>query len=149
MKGVRSVVGKGILALNTGKGKGCKSALKLFITLGAINLFLGISFGAFGAHGLEGRISERMLNNWQTAAHYHMVHALGLLFIGLLAGKIGESAWVAAGGWLILAGIILFAGSLYVMALTNITALGAITPIGGLAFLAGWVCVAWSAWKYL
>ncbi|MDR6227586.1 DUF423 domain-containing protein [Desmospora profundinema] len=123
--------------------------MKLFIILGAVNLFLSISFGAFGAHGLEGRISERMLNNWQTAAQYHMAHALGLLFIGLLAGKVGESALVSAGGWLILAGIVLFAGSLYVMALTNITVLGAITPIGGLAFLAGWICIAWAAWTQL
>jgi uncharacterized membrane protein YgdD (TMEM256/DUF423 family) len=25
--------------------------------------------------------------------------------------------------------------------------LGAITPLGGLAFLAGWLCLAWAAWK--
>jgi uncharacterized membrane protein YgdD (TMEM256/DUF423 family) len=25
--------------------------------------------------------------------------------------------------------------------------LGAITPLGGLAFLAGWVWLAWSAWR--
>ena len=25
--------------------------------------------------------------------------------------------------------------------------LGAITPLGGLAFLAGWLCLAWGAWK--
>lgn len=123
--------------------------MKLFVILGALNLFLSISLGAFGAHGLEGRISERMLNNWQTGAQYHMVHALGLLFIGLLAGKIGPSSLVSAGGWLIVAGILFFAGSLYLMALTNVTVLGAITPIGGLAFLAGWICIALAAWKQL
>ncbi|PTM53324.1 DUF423 domain-containing protein [Desmospora activa] len=123
--------------------------MKLFIILGALNLFLSIALGAFGAHGLEGRISERMLSNWHTAAHYHMVHALGLFFIGLLADKIGPSSLVTAGGWLIVAGILFFAGSLYVMALTNVTVLGAITPIGGVAFLAGWVCIALAAWKHL
>jgi uncharacterized membrane protein YgdD (TMEM256/DUF423 family) len=25
--------------------------------------------------------------------------------------------------------------------------LGAITPLGGAAFLAGWACLAWAAWR--
>ncbi|OYD06805.1 DUF423 domain-containing protein [Paludifilum halophilum] len=123
--------------------------MKLWILLGAVNMFLSIAFGAFGAHGLEGKVSERMLANWQTGAQYHMAHALGLLLIGLLAGRIGAVSLVSAGGWLILAGIVLFAGSLYVMALTNVTVLGAITPIGGVSFLAGWICIAIAAVKYL
>ncbi|QKG85476.1 DUF423 domain-containing protein [Kroppenstedtia pulmonis] len=123
--------------------------MKGFILLGAINMFLSIALGAFGAHGLEGKVSERMIANWETGAHYHMAHALGLLFIGLFVDKIGSSPLVNTGGWLILAGIVLFAGSLYVMALTNITALGAITPIGGVSFLAGWTCIAIAAFKQL
>ncbi|MFC4075353.1 DUF423 domain-containing protein [Salinithrix halophila] len=119
--------------------------MKLFILLGAINMFLAISLGAFGAHGLEGKVSDRMLSNWQTGAHYHMIHALALLFIGLLIDKIGPSPLVNVGGWLILAGIVLFAGSLYVLVLTNIKVLGAITPIGGISFLTGWICIAIAA----
>ncbi|GGE23635.1 UPF0382 membrane protein YwdK [Marinithermofilum abyssi] len=121
--------------------------MKIWIVLGAVNMFLSIALGAFGAHGLDGKISERMLANWQTGSHYHMAHALGLLFIGLLAERWGASSLVTTGGWLILAGIILFSGSLYVMALTNVTKLGIITPFGGLAFLAGWACVALAAMK--
>ena len=52
-----------------------------------------------------------------------------------------------AAGWLFQAGIVLFSGSLYVLALTDVKVLGAITPIGGVAFLAGWLWLAWSAWR--
>ncbi|PTX58904.1 uncharacterized membrane protein YgdD (TMEM256/DUF423 family) [Melghirimyces profundicolus] len=123
--------------------------MKVFILLGAVNMFLSIALGAFGAHGLEGKVSERMLANWQTGAQYHMAHALGLLFVGLLLGKIGTSSLVTGGGWLLVAGIILFSGSLYVMALTNVTKWGMITPIGGLAFLIGWALIAFAALKEL
>lgn len=110
-------------------------------------MFLGIALGAFGAHGLEGKISERMLANWQTGTQYHMIHALGLLFVGLLMGRVSPSSLLPAGGWLLLAGIVLFSGSLYVMALTNVKILGAITPIGGVSFLVGWVLIAIAAMK--
>jgi uncharacterized membrane protein YgdD (TMEM256/DUF423 family) len=26
--------------------------------------------------------------------------------------------------------------------------LGAVTPLGGIAFLAGWLCLAWAAWRH-
>ncbi len=123
--------------------------MKLFILLGAINMFLSIALGAFGAHGLEGNVPERMLANWQTGLHYHMAHALGLLFVGLLVGRIGVSTPALIGGWLLLAGIVLFSGSLYVMALTQVKALGAITPIGGVSFLIGWALIATAAVKQL
>ncbi|SMO88583.1 DUF423 domain-containing protein [Melghirimyces algeriensis] len=122
--------------------------MKGFILLGAINMFLSIALGAFGAHGLEGKVSERMLANWQTGAQYHMIHALGLLFVGLLTTRI-NTPLVTSGGWLLLVGIILFSGSLYIMALTNITKLGMITPLGGVSFLIGWALIAVSAIKEL
>ncbi|RAL25746.1 DUF423 domain-containing protein [Thermoflavimicrobium daqui] len=124
--------------------------MKTFIMLGSINMALVVAIGAFGAHGLEGKISDRMLQNWQTGTQYHMVHALGLLIIGVLMAKFGvNSSLLQAGGWLLLTGIILFSGSLYVMALTNITKLGMITPIGGLSFIVGWILVTIAAVKQI
>ncbi|WP_054950310.1 DUF423 domain-containing protein [Numidum massiliense] len=123
--------------------------MRLFLILGAFNMFLSVALGAFGAHGLEGKVSERMLANWQTGTQYHMAHALGLLLIALLAGKLSDSALVTAGGWFIVAGIVLFSGSLYVMALTNITKLGMITPIGGVSFLIGWLLVMYAGIRHL
>jgi uncharacterized membrane protein YgdD (TMEM256/DUF423 family) len=124
--------------------------MKLFIMLGSINMALAVAIGAFGAHGLAGKVTEKMLQNWNTGAHYHIIHALALLAIGLLMSKInGPSSLLNIGGWLIVAGILFFSGSLYAMVLTGVKTWGAITPIGGVAFIAGWILVAVTAVKHL
>ncbi len=123
--------------------------MKVFLILGAINAFLAVAFGAFGAHMLEGRIPAKYIETWQTAVQYQMFHAAGLMIVGLLAGKIGMHASVNWAGWLMFAGIILFAGSLYVLSITQISVLGAITPIGGVAFLTAWVLMIVAVYKYI
>ncbi|MGE6377268.1 DUF423 domain-containing protein [Peribacillus muralis] len=122
--------------------------MKLFIILGAINGFIAVALGAFGAHGLEGKIPDKYLETWQTAVQYQMFHAVGLLVIGLLAGKI-SSPLINWSGWLMLIGIILFSVSLFVLSVTQIKVLGAITPLGGVSFLAAWVLMIIAAYKYL
>jgi uncharacterized membrane protein YgdD (TMEM256/DUF423 family) len=112
--------------------------------------FLAVALGAFGAHGLKARLmplpdGALRLEWWSTAAHYHLVHALALAIVGILAGRSSSAAVaVAALGFVI--GIVLFSGSLYVMTLTGVRALGAVTPFGGLAFLVGWASIAVIAW---
>jgi uncharacterized membrane protein YgdD (TMEM256/DUF423 family) len=122
--------------------------MKIFIILGAINGFLAVALGAFGAHGLEGKLSDHYLGVWQKAVQYQMFHAGGLLVIGLLGMKISGSL-INWSGWLMLIGIILFSGSLYILAVTQIKILGAITPLGGVSFLAAWVLMIMAANKYL
>ncbi|WP_088104479.1 DUF423 domain-containing protein [Halalkalibacter urbisdiaboli] len=112
---------------------------KLFLSLGSIIMGLAVIIGAFGAHGLEGKLTEKMMKNYQTGVLYHMIHGIGLLAVGVIALKLTASSALNGAGWSFLIGILLFSGSLYVMALTGITKLGAITPIGGLAFIIGWV----------
>ncbi len=104
----------------------------------AINGFLVVVFGAFGAHGLEGVLSEARLETWQTAVLYHMFHVLALMAAGFLAYLLPASKSMNRAAYAFQLGILLFSGSLYVLALTNISALGYITPFGGLAFLLGW-----------
>lgn len=123
--------------------------MKLFIILGAINAFLSVALGAFGAHGLEKMVEPKYLEIWKTGVQYQMYHALGLLAVGILLGKVQESSLLAWSGWLMLIGIIIFAGSLYAITLTKISVLGAITPIGGVAFLAAWILLIIAAVKYL
>ncbi|RSD27191.1 DUF423 domain-containing protein [Mesobacillus subterraneus] len=123
--------------------------MKLFILIGAINAFLSVALGAFGAHGLEGKVEPKYLETWKTGVTYQMFHATGLLIIGILAGKLPASALLNWSGWLMLIGIILFSGSLYILSVTKISILGAITPLGGLAFLAAWVLLMIAAVKYL
>jgi uncharacterized membrane protein YgdD (TMEM256/DUF423 family) len=116
-----------------------------FIRIGSTLGFLGVALGAFGAHALRDRLSPTLLQAWNTAVLYHLLHAVALFALGLYVRHAGTSgSGTRIGGGLLLAGILLFSGSLYTMALTGIGALGAVTPIGGLPLLAGW---AWMAVK--
>jgi uncharacterized membrane protein YgdD (TMEM256/DUF423 family) len=113
---------------------------RTFLFIAALAGLTGVALGAFGAHGLRGRLSPDMLVVFETAVRYQMYHALAIFGVGLLMAPMG--GWlVKAAGWLFTAGIVIFSGSLYALALTGISMLGAITPIGGLAFLAGWACL--------
>jgi uncharacterized membrane protein YgdD (TMEM256/DUF423 family) len=121
--------------------------MKLFIILGSLNALIGVGLGAFGAHGLKSKVAPDMLTVWETAVQYHLVHALGLIMIGILCQLMPEASLVRTSGWLLLAGIVMFSGSLYALVLTGTKPLGIITPIGGVAFLVGWLLLALSAWR--
>ncbi|PUB13020.1 DUF423 domain-containing protein [Paenisporosarcina sp. OV554] len=117
--------------------------MPFFIIAGAVNAFIAVAFGAFGAHALKERLSEKYLAIWEIAVQYQMYHAIGLIVIGILMstniiGNVSQLSWA---GYLMLAGIVIFSGSLYVLSLSGIGVLGAITPIGGVAFLSAWVLV--------
>lgn len=108
------------------------------VVLAGLFGFLGVAFGAFGAHALKARLSVDMLAVYRTAVEYQFWHALALLAVGLLAlSRPGPLA--NAAGWCFALGILIFSGSLYALALSGVRVLGAITPIGGLLFLAGWL----------
>ena len=122
--------------------------MKLFILLGVINGFLAVALGAFGAHGLEGKLSEKMLGTWEKAVNYQMFHTMALLVTGLLMAKVsgGSIMWA---GWMFFIGILLFSGSLYVYSTTAVKTFAMITPLGGVAFLIGWILLGTAAVKYL
>jgi uncharacterized membrane protein YgdD (TMEM256/DUF423 family) len=122
--------------------------MKIFVLLGSFSAFLGVALGAFGAHGLKTKVTPDMLNVWETAVLYHLVHAIGLLLIGILCYLMPGIPLLRNAGWAILVGTVLFSGSLYVLVLTGVKPLGMITPLGGVAFLAGWLLLALGAWKY-
>ena len=98
-----------------------------------------------GAHGLKATLMERgMMQAWETAARYHLFHAVALL---------GLAAWIrasatsprksgliwAARGWTL--GVVLFSASLYWLALGGPRWLGPITPLGGIALMIGWLLI--------
>ena len=116
---------------------------------GVILMATAVVLGAFGAHGLEGKIPEKYIKTWQTGVTYQMFHAGGLFVIAFLVDKFANIGVFTTAGWLFLIGIILFSGSLYVLSVTQISILGAITPLGGLAFLAGWLLLGYAAIRYL
>src|SRR4051812_11577185 len=117
---------------------------RTFLFIGALMGLVGVGLGAFGAHGLRGRLSPDMLAVFETGVRYQMYHALALLAVGLLAARADTRGMLVA-GWSFTAGILLFSGSLYALAFTGVTTFGAITPIGGVAFLVGWAALAAAA----
>ena len=119
---------------------------RIFIILGALSACTGVAAGAFGAHGLKGQLSAEMLSVFEVGVRYQMYHAFALIAAAWVQSK-WPSPLVTAGGWLFVIGTVLFSGSLYLMSASGARWLGAITPIGGLSFLAGWVCLAWAAWR--
>ncbi|MFN3608856.1 MAG: DUF423 domain-containing protein [Hyphomonas sp.] len=100
--------------------------------------FLSVAFGAFGAHALDGTLTEEGIEWWQTATLYGLTHAGA----ALAAGLSGRGGRIAVGGWLMVGGAVIFAGTLYAMALGAPRWFGAITPVGGLTLLAGWIMIA-------
>lgn len=107
--------------------------------------FTAVAAGAFGAHKLRPLLEAGgRYEVWQTAAHYHLVHAVVLLALALYLRREAEATAarrLARAGDLFAAGIALFSGSLYALALGGPRWLGPVTPLGGLCLLAGWLAV--------
>jgi uncharacterized membrane protein YgdD (TMEM256/DUF423 family) len=96
--------------------------------------FSAVALGAFGAHGLKPTlIAHDALGLWETAALYHLAHAVAALW-ATGRNRLALVLWTT--------GIAFFSGSLYLMALTQLRWLGSITPIGGVLLLAGWLAAA-------
>jgi uncharacterized membrane protein YgdD (TMEM256/DUF423 family) len=111
-----------------------------WLTASGISGFLAVALGAFGAHGLQARLADaadaaKRLSWWQTAAHYHLMHALALAVVAFVIAHAPQARYAGVG---FVVGTVLFSGSLYVMALGGPRWLGAVTPLGGAAFLVGW-----------
>lgn len=111
---------------------------RVFLISGLAFMLCAVALGAFGAHGLEARVSEHLLQTWKTAAQYQAYHALGLIGLGLWTEQKPMTRWIKTAGGSLIVGIILFCGSLYALVLSGQTLPGVITPFGGLAFLTGW-----------
>jgi uncharacterized membrane protein YgdD (TMEM256/DUF423 family) len=120
---------------------------KPFLITAACLGALAVALGAFGAHALRDKVSEYVLNIFETAVKYQFYHVLALVAVGILF-QWYSNAWLLWSGRLFISGIILFCGSMYALAYflakenESMKWLGAITPFGGLCFVAGWICIA-------
>jgi uncharacterized membrane protein YgdD (TMEM256/DUF423 family) len=120
--------------------------MKKWLFLAGLSGALAVIAGAFGAHGLQGRLEPRLLASFTIAAHYHLIHAAAMA-IAALAARGAAAPRATAAAMLFLAGTILFSGSLYALALSGIRAFAFVTPVGGVAFIAGWILLALAALK--
>ncbi|HID38819.1 MAG TPA: DUF423 domain-containing protein [Calditrichaeota bacterium] len=121
---------------------------RIFFALGALFGAIGVSLGAYGAHG-GARLIElhQAVITYGKASRYNMYHAFALLAVAWALDRWPEQKkWLTPAGWLQVAGIVMFSGSLYAQSLTGIH-FGYITPAGGISFVAGWLLMAWAAWN--
>jgi uncharacterized membrane protein YgdD (TMEM256/DUF423 family) len=103
--------------------------------LAALSGALAVGAGAFGAHGATGQAQEWL----KTGGQYQLIHAVAAL-VALRMEARGPA-------WLFVIGAAVFAGTLYLMALGAPRWFGAITPLGGLALIAGWLWLAYTAFR--
>lgn len=114
---------------------------KTVLAMGGAFAATGVALGAFAAHGLKKVLSPYLIEVFNTAVLYQMLHAIALVLCGLLLliklpAKAEKYFALAANCFII--GILCFSGSLYALALTGIKWFGPITPLGGVSFMAGW-----------
>ncbi len=113
-----------------------------FLAIAALSAGLAVAGGAFAAHALRDRLSERALEIFETGTRYQMYHALALLLVGLLLARAeAMQGFLSAAGIAFITGTLIFSGSLYALAFSGVKVWGAVTPLGGVAFLIGWGCL--------
>ncbi len=110
------------------------------VFLGFVSIFgaTGVAAGAYGAHGLSQKLSPYLLNVFQTAVLYQLIHALALLGIVALLSQLGRSKTLLISASLMVVGTILFSGSLYLLTLSS-WRVGLITPLGGFLLISAWI----------
>jgi uncharacterized membrane protein YgdD (TMEM256/DUF423 family) len=123
---------------------------KIYITASVFGALAVIS-GAFAAHGLQGRLSAKEMQVWNTAVQYQFYHVFALLTLsGLDRYKTGL---VKTCYYLFTLGIVFFSGSLYLLASRDLlgwewlTIIGPVTPLGGVLFIGGWITMGVAATK--
>lgn len=104
--------------------------------------WVGVAAGAFGAHALKSKLSDKMYEAYETGVRYQFYHIAALLACSALLVIVPEGSrprcqlqWA---GRLFIVSTILFSGSLYALAITGVDMIGVITPVGGVGFLIAW-----------
>ena len=116
-----------------------------WIAFGAVICSLYVLLGAFGAHGLEGKLSDSQLSTYNTALRYLVIHGLGLIIVNLSYVVLHKSnKWV---NWLFTIGLVLFSLSLLIHSTKHLLGIeinlfALVAPLGGLSFVAGWILYA-------
>ena len=103
----------------------------------------GVAAGAVGAHALGTSVTPERLAIWETAAQYHLVHAVVLLVLATRTTAAGAFERLIVVGFTL--GVLLFSFSLYALVLTDVSRFAMITPLGGLLLMLSWLAISWHA----
>lgn len=114
-------------------------------TAGLLGL-TGVIAGAYGSHGLKGKVSADQQNAFLTGAHYQILHSCAMLAALAMRAAITPRSPSAAGhllrgAWLFAIGTLLFSGSIYARTFGAPKSLGTVAPVGGVTMMAGWGCI--------
>lgn len=113
-----------------------------WVATGFAGFALAVAAGAFGAHGLQGRLDAHALELWETAARYLTYGSAAVALVGLAAARWPDAPW-GRPAWSLAVGTGIFAGTVFALALGGPRWLGAVTPIGGTLMIVG---LAWAGW---
>jgi uncharacterized membrane protein YgdD (TMEM256/DUF423 family) len=113
-------------------------AQRIFLGFVGILGATGVAAGAYGAHALSQQLSPYLLNVFQTAVLYQLIHAVALLGVVALLGQSVTSKALLVSASLMVVGTVLFSGSLYLLTLSS-WRVGLITPLGGFLLISAWV----------
>jgi uncharacterized membrane protein YgdD (TMEM256/DUF423 family) len=72
-----------------------KIVIKIVLSIAAFSAMLSVVLGAFAAHGLKSKLSENLLNTFQTGVQYQMYHSLALILLFCIA-KCPNHCWYTA-----------------------------------------------------
>jgi uncharacterized membrane protein YgdD (TMEM256/DUF423 family) len=113
-----------------------------WIAIGCFSAALAVMLGAYGSHGLQGKVSQGDYEVWKTAVLYESIHAVALVLFGLYRERraAGEGP-----GWAFLLGTVLFCAPLYGHPFDAPGWTLHLAPVGGLALMLGWILFAVSA----
>jgi len=119
----------------------------------ALLMAIAVTLGAFGAHLLKKLLTPTLLEGYQTATYYQMIHAIAIFIAGFLYKQYHDKKmWLA--GQLFFFGILCFSGSIYarvVLSFAGYTSLGLfnlVTPLGGVLFIIRMVVVVvFNSWQ--
>ena len=114
--------------------------IRIALVISSIFMFMAVALGAFGAHGLEGKVTLKALGTWETGVTYQFYHALALLALASLNARF-ENLKLTWAYRLFFVGVVFFSFNCYLYTLTGIKTFAMIVPLGGLSFLAGWIVV--------
>ena len=115
------------------------------IWIAALICAVYVALGAFGAHGLVGKITDSQLGTFNTGLRYLIIHALGLMVINsIFILKSEYSKWVNV---FIYLGMLLFSFSLVIHGTKDLLGIehnvfAMLAPVGGLCYIISWVLFA-------
>lgn len=122
-------------------------SVKYFFLFTGLSGLVSVILGAFGTHGLRGKIEDNMLQAFETGVSYQLSHTLALFGVCILMQMWGVKTALQVAGYGFIIGIVLFSGSLYGLALTGVKWFGPVTPVGGIALISGWAALTYAVWK--